>query len=119
MRKLLTSVKFTLRLTTSPYVPDEVDLKLSLSLGKLESFDQYQRPQPKESSDKEIPIVNNLSQSYKLPMNPACYGFSSFSIDYNPSGYISLSFLPQLEIPQQICSPLYSRAFMIEFAKNM
>jgi hypothetical protein len=86
-------------LTTSPHVPDEVDIKASLSLGKLESFDQYQRPLPKESSEKEIPIITNLSQSFKLPMNTACYGFSSFDIDYKPSGYISLSFLPQPEIP--------------------
>lgn len=61
VRKILTSVNFAIKITTSPYVPDEVDLKVSLSLGKLESFDQYQRPLPKESSDKELSIMNNLS----------------------------------------------------------
>ena len=119
VRKLISPVKFSLKVSTNPHVPDEVDIKASLSLGKLESFDQYQRPLSKESSNQEIPIITNLSQSYKLPMNPACYGFSSFDIDYNPSGYISLSFVPQPEIPEQVCTPLYSRAFMIEFAKNM
>ncbi len=99
VRKLITSVKFSLKVSTSSHVPEEVDIKASLSLSKLESFDQYQRPLPKESSDKEIPIITNLSQSYKLPINRACYGFSSFDIDYNPKGYISLSFLPQPEIP--------------------
>jgi hypothetical protein len=94
VRKLITSVNFGFKVATNSYVPDEVEVKLSLSLGKLESFDQYQRPLPKESSDQEIQIITNLSQSYKLPMNPTCYGFSSLGIDYNPSGYISVSFLP-------------------------
>ncbi len=76
VRKLLTAVHFTLKLTLSPYVPDELDLKFSLSLGKLDSFDPYQRPIPKESSSSEIPLISKFSQySYKLPFNPSCYGF--------------------------------------------
>ena len=61
VRKLITSVNFGFKVATNSYVPDEVEVKLSLSLGKLESFDQYQRPLPKESSDKEMQIISNLS----------------------------------------------------------
>ena len=92
MRKVNASANFSFKVTTNNYAKDEMDLKISLSLGKVEFFDEYKRPLPNEFNDEEIPIIKNLSK--KLPMKPACYGFSSFGIDYSPAGYISLNFFP-------------------------
>jgi hypothetical protein len=114
VRKIITSVYLTFKVNSSPHVPEELDVKYSLSLGHLDSFDQYEKPIVKETFASKKSIVSNKAQSYKLPFNPACYGFSSLSFGYSASSF-SLAFNPLSVIPEHLCSPLYSRAFMVEF----
>ena len=104
-------------LNSSPHVPEELDVKTSISLAHIDSFDQYEKPILKESFKTEISLIKNFSKSYKLPFNPACYGFSQMSFSY--TDHFALNFLPLEIIPDHLCTPLYSRAFMVEFQKNL
>jgi hypothetical protein len=61
VRKIVTSVIFNLKLTSSPHVPEEIDLKLDLSLAHLDSYDTYEKPIPKESFSTEMPLLSHLS----------------------------------------------------------
>lgn len=68
------------------------------------------------SADADDAPKSTMPNAYDLPLDYSCYGLRISTLDLS-QGRLALTFGP---VPVQgVCSPMYSRAFLGEFTRQM